>query len=71
VKPRDGEDPLARAEPVGATSGGRVLYRKGGRYFTYWAWGDELIAASPEEIASARPTVDRQPVGDGTQRFDR
>lgn len=58
-------DPLDGAESVGMTAGGRVLYRKGGRFFTYWAWGDELIPASEAEIAGA---VDSLPIFDGTQR---
>lgn len=68
MRPKKNVDPLTGCEPVGMTRCKRVLYRRGGEFFTYWAWGDELVPATAKQIAEACQLVDRHPSFDGQER---
>jgi len=58
VKPQKQIDPLAGCVAIGTTACGRLLYRRGEELFTYWAWGDEILPATAEQIATTLPLVD-------------
>lgn len=69
MRPRKSTDPLAGCEPVGMTPCKQVLYRRDREFFTYWAWGDELVPATPDQIAKACPAVDSLSSSDGKERI--